>query len=60
VLLIISNIQSIDLLRELNARLLVEISKFRRKFAEVKAKNVKLKQIIEENARRNARVKKLE
>ncbi|CAB4439546.1 unnamed protein product [Rhizophagus irregularis] len=42
------------------ARLLIEISKLRRKFAEVEAENAKLKQIIEENARRDARVKELE
>ena len=55
-----SNAQSIDSLREVNARLLVEISELRKKFAEVKAENVKLKQIIEKNARRDARVEKLE
>ena len=42
-----SNAQSIDSLREVNARLLIEISELRRKFAEVEAENVKLKQIIE-------------
>ena len=55
-----SNAQSIDSLREVNARLLIEISKLRRKFADVEAENAKLKQIIEENARRDARVEELE
>uniref|UniRef100_U9V0D0 Uncharacterized protein n=1 Tax=Rhizophagus irregularis (strain DAOM 181602 / DAOM 197198 / MUCL 43194) TaxID=747089 RepID=U9V0D0_RHIID len=55
-----SNAQSIDSLREVNARLLVEISELRKKFAEVEAENAKLKQIIEENARRDARVEELE
>ena len=55
-----SNAQSIDSLREVNARLLIEISELRRKFAEVEAENAKLKQIIEENARRDARVEELE
>ncbi|GBC04261.1 hypothetical protein RclHR1_05590016 [Rhizophagus clarus] len=57
---IMSNAQSIDSLREVNARLLVEISELRKKFAEVEAENAKLKQIIEENARRDARVEELE
>jgi hypothetical protein len=60
VLSIISNAQPIDSLREVNARLLIEISELRRKFAEVEAENVKLKQIIEENVRRDARVEELE
>ncbi|CAB5194332.1 unnamed protein product [Rhizophagus irregularis] len=60
VLSIMSNAQSIDSLREVNARLLVEISELRKKFAEVEAENAKLKQIIEENARRDARVEELE
>ncbi|RIA81226.1 hypothetical protein C1645_744682 [Glomus cerebriforme] len=59
--------QSIDSLRELNAKLLVEIAKLRKenneiselekKFAEVEAEaeNVKLKQIIEENVMHDAR-----
>ena len=55
-----SNAQSINSLREVNARLLIEISELRRKFAEVEAENAKLKQIIEENARRDARVEELE
>ncbi len=55
-----SNAQSINSLREVNTRLLIEISEFRRKFAEVEAENVKLKQIIEENARCDARVEELE
>ncbi|RIA79478.1 hypothetical protein C1645_840580 [Glomus cerebriforme] len=41
-------VQSIDSLREVNARLLIEISELRRKFAEVETENAKLKQIIEE------------
>ncbi|EXX67381.1 uncharacterized protein OCT59_004649 [Rhizophagus irregularis] len=59
--------QSTDSLRELNAKLLVEIAKLRKenaeipelkkkllKFAEDEVENVRLKQIIEENARRDA------
>jgi len=59
--------QSTDSLRELNAKLLAEIAKLRKenveipelrekllRFAEVEAENAKLKQIIEENARRDA------
>ena len=59
--------QSIDSLRELNAKLLAEITELRKenteipelrekflKFAEVEAENARLKQIIEENARRDA------
>ena len=62
--------QSIDSLRELNSKLLVEIAELKKKndkipvlekkFAKVEAKNAKLKQIIEENARRDARVEELE
>jgi predicted nuclease with TOPRIM domain len=73
-----SNAQpTMDSLRELNAKLLdeitelrkkfaeiecenVEIPELRRKVAEVEAENAKLKQIIEENARRDARVEELE
>ncbi|GES97041.1 hypothetical protein GLOIN_2v1869616 [Rhizophagus clarus] len=55
-----SNAQSIDSLREVNARLLVEISELKKKFAEVKTENAKLKQIIEKNTRRDARVDELE
>ena len=54
-----SNAQSIDSLREVNARLLIEIFELRRKFAEVEAENAKLKQIIEENIRRDTRVEEL-
>jgi predicted nuclease with TOPRIM domain len=56
--------QSIDSLRELNAKLLAEIAELRKKndkipvlekkFAEVEAENARLKQIIEENARRDS------
>src|ERR1044072_5424516 len=59
--------QSIGSLRELNAKLLVEITELRKenaeipelrekllRFAEVEAENARLKQIIEENARRDA------
>src|SRR3954447_7889205 len=59
--------QSTDSLRELNAKLLAEIAELRKenaeipelrekllKFAEVEVENVRLKQIIEENARRDA------
>ncbi|GBB83671.1 hypothetical protein RclHR1_10370008 [Rhizophagus clarus] len=60
VLPIMSNAQSIDSLREVNARLLVEISELKKKFAEVKTENAKLKQIIEKNTRRDARVDELE
>ena len=55
--------QSTDLLRELNAKLLAEITKLRKenveipelrekllRFAEVEAENARLKQIIEESA----------
>ena len=64
---LLSNMQSIDSLRELNAKLLAEIAELRKenaeipelrekflKFAEVEAENAKLKQIIEENTRRDA------
>ncbi|RIA93586.1 hypothetical protein C1645_819213 [Glomus cerebriforme] len=54
------NTQSIDLLRKINARILIEISKLRKKFVEVEAENVKLKQIIEKNARHDVRVEELE
>ena len=50
--------QSIDSLRELNAKLLAEICELRKKFAEIegengelKNENAKLRRIIEENAR---------
>src|ERR1041384_42737 len=59
--------QSIDSLRELNSKLLAEIAELRKEnteipelreklliFAEVEAENARLKQIIEENARRDA------
>src|SRR3954454_5421058 len=59
--------QSIDSLRELNAKLLAEIAELRKenteipelrekllRFVEVEAENARLKQIIEENARRDA------
>ena len=59
--------QSIDSLRELNAKLLAEIAKLRKenteipelrekllRFAEVETENARLKQIIEENAKRDA------
>ncbi|GES82892.1 hypothetical protein GLOIN_2v1782198 [Rhizophagus clarus] len=59
--------QSTDSLRELNAKFLAKIAKLRKenteipelrekllKFAEVEVENVRLKQIIEENARRDA------
>ncbi|RIB04791.1 hypothetical protein C2G38_2221399 [Gigaspora rosea] len=36
-------------LRELNSRLSVEITEFRKKYAKIEAENIKLKQIIEEN-----------
>src|ERR1051325_10744225 len=61
---LLSNMQSIDSLRELNSKLLAEIAELRKKndkipvlekkFAEVEAENARLKQIIEENARRDA------
>ena len=59
--------QSNDSLRELNAKLLAEIAELRKenaeipglrekllRFAEVEAENARLKQIIEENARRDS------
>src|SRR4051794_25309153 len=62
-----SNMQSTDSLRELNAKLLAEIAELRKenaeipglrekllRFAEVETENARLKQIIEENARRDA------
>jgi hypothetical protein len=69
-----SNTQSNDSLRELNAKLLVEICEFRKKFSEIKGKNIKLKnknaelrQIVKKNAKHNAenaeykvRIEKLE
>ncbi|GBC07961.1 hypothetical protein RclHR1_07810003 [Rhizophagus clarus] len=64
---LLSSMQSIDSLRELNAKFLAEIAELRKKnakiselrekllkFAEVEAENVKLRQIIEENAKRDA------
>ncbi|POG57726.1 hypothetical protein GLOIN_2v1886361, partial [Rhizophagus irregularis DAOM 181602=DAOM 197198] len=61
------NMQSTDSLRELNAKLLTEIAELMKendeipelkekllRFAEVEAENAKLKQIIEENARRDS------
>jgi len=58
---------TMDSLRELNTKLLAEISELRKenteipelrekllRFAEVEAENARLKQIIEENARRDA------
>src|ERR1051325_9390272 len=61
---LLSIMQSIDSLRELNAKLLAEIAELRKKndkipvlekkFAEVEAENARLKQIIEENARRDS------
>jgi hypothetical protein len=64
---LLSNMQSIDSLRELNSKLLAEIAELRKenaeipelrekllKFAEVEAENARLKQIIEENARHDA------
>src|SRR3954452_16213153 len=64
---LLSNMQSIDSLRELNTKLLAEIAELRKetakipelrekflKFAEVEAENARLKQIIEENARRDS------
>jgi predicted nuclease with TOPRIM domain len=58
--------QSTDSLRELNAKLLAKIAKLRKEnaeipelreklliFAKIEAENAKLKQIIEENARRD-------
>src|SRR4051812_6549269 len=67
-----SNMQSIDSLRELNAKLLAEIAELRKEnaeipelrgklliFAEVEAENARLKQIIEENARRDSENAKL-
>src|SRR3954447_24588378 len=64
---LLSNMQSIDSLRELNAKLLAEIAELRKenteipelrekllRFVEVEAENARLKQIIEENARRDA------
>jgi hypothetical protein len=61
-----SNMQSTDSLRELNAKLLAKIAKLRKEnaeipelreklliFAKIEAENAKLKQIIEENARRD-------
>lgn len=55
-----SNSQSIDLLKKVNARFLIEISELRKKFAEVEAKNTKLKQIIEKNTRHDAKIEELE
>ena len=56
--------QSIDSLRELNAKLLAEITELGKenaelrekilRFAEIDAENARLRQIIEENARRDA------
>src|SRR3954447_15288592 len=40
---LLSNMQSIDSLRELNAKLLAEITELRKKFAEVKVENDDLK-----------------
>ena len=53
------NAQSIDSLREVNARLLIEISELRKKFIKIETENVKLKQIIKENVRCDVRVEEL-
>jgi hypothetical protein len=37
-----SNAQSVDSLRELNAKLLVEIAELRKKFAEIKSENAEI------------------
>ncbi|RIA93592.1 hypothetical protein C1645_819225 [Glomus cerebriforme] len=57
-----SNTPFNDSLRELNTKFLVEIAKLRKKFAEIEGKNgelknenVKLRRIIEENGRRDAK-----
>src|SRR5437660_42050 len=50
----------IDSLRELNDKLLAEISELRRENAEVKAENTKLKQAIEANAELKTRFEELE
>ncbi|PKK76247.1 hypothetical protein RhiirC2_772737 [Rhizophagus irregularis] len=54
--------QSTDLLKKLNAKLLTEIAKLKKKFAKIKNENgrlknenVKLRQIIEKNARYDAK-----
>src|SRR6266542_2391892 len=62
---LLSNMQSIDSLRELNSKLLAEIAELRKENAEIpelrekllkfaEAENAKLRQIIEENAKRDA------
>nr|CAG8556634.1 1935_t:CDS:2 [Entrophospora candida] len=48
---------TIALLRELNSKLTVEITELRKKYAKVEAKNIKLKQIIEENTEFKTRFK---
>ena len=40
---LLSNMQSIDSLRELNAKLLAEIAELRKKFSEIKIENDELK-----------------
>ena len=58
---VISNIQSkIDSLKELNSKLLAEISELRKENAEINAENTKLKQAMEANAELRDRVTKLE
>ncbi|CAG8659480.1 5500_t:CDS:2, partial [Racocetra fulgida] len=51
-----SNAQSNDLLRELNAKLLAEIAELRKENAEIKAKNTKLKQDKEDIEARFAKL----
>ncbi|CAG8715105.1 45930_t:CDS:2 [Gigaspora margarita] len=47
-------------LRELNSDLIQQIAELRKKYTEVEAENAKLKQIIEENGKRDVRVEELE
>ncbi|CAG8452821.1 10226_t:CDS:2 [Ambispora gerdemannii] len=55
-----ANTQSIDLLKELNSKLLTEISDLRKENSDVKAENTKLKQAMEENAELKSRIDELE
>src|SRR5690242_14625345 len=50
----------LELLQELNSKLLAEIFELRKENAEVKAKNTKLKQAIEENVELKTRFEELE
>ena len=52
-----SNTQSIDSLRELNVKLLAEITELRKKFAEIESENAEIPELRKENAKLRAELK---